>query len=164
MHGLTARTRAGTITIRTLRNGDTDTVRTIFARLGDRSRRLRFGYARRSLSADDLATLARVDGSHHVLVAYLPPYPVGIAHLVRDEDDRTSAEIAFAVVDAWQGRGIGTELLRRLLVDAACAGITHVHAEIDLENRRSLTVFQRVARVVSRDIAHGDVRLVALTG
>ena len=55
------------ITIRPLRNGDTTTVAALFERLGDRSRERRFCGAKPRLSEIELAGLARVDASHHVI-------------------------------------------------------------------------------------------------
>src|SRR5262249_42069362 len=49
------------ITIRPLRNGDTETVSCVFERLGEESRRRRFGGAKPALSESELAQLARVD-------------------------------------------------------------------------------------------------------
>ncbi len=94
------------LTIRSLRDGDTETVSALFARLGERSRERRFCGAKPRLSEVELANLARVDRDHHVLVGYLDgdAEPAGIARLVRDG---SAAEVAFAVADAYQGRGVG---------------------------------------------------------
>ena len=89
------------VTIRALRNGDTETVEAVFERLGERSRERRFCGAKPRLSDSELAALARVDGDRHVLVAYVDAGPVGIARLVREG---ASAEIAFEVADGYQGR------------------------------------------------------------
>jgi len=55
------------------------------------------------LLPSDLELLSRVDGEHHVLVAYVEGQAVGIARLVRHGD---VGEVAFAVADALQGMGI----------------------------------------------------------
>ena len=80
--------------------------------------------------------LARVDRDHHVLVGYLDgdPEPVGIARLVRDG---ASAEIAFAVADAHQSRGIGSILASELAADARAAGITQLSATVAETTRAS---------------------------
>ena len=104
------------ITIRPLRNGETGAVQAVFDRLGPRSRLLRFGGAKNVLLPRDLEQLARIDANHHVLVAVADGEPVGIARLVRDGD---TAEVAFAVADDWQGRGIGTVLVDRLAATLA---------------------------------------------
>src|SRR5437899_8913515 len=108
------------ITVRPLRGGDTEVVQAVFDRLGPQSRLLRFGGAKNVLLPGELEQLARVDGDHHVLVAYDGREPVGIARLVRDGRE---AEVAFAVADDWQGKGVGTLLADRLAAEARAAGI-----------------------------------------
>ena len=129
------------ITVRPLRNGETTVVQAVFDRLGPRSRQLRFGGAKNVLFPQEREELARVDGNHHVLVAYLEGEPVGIARLVRDGD---TAEVAFAVVDDWQGNGIGTVLVDRLGADARAAGIKCFHADVRPDNKPSLALAARL--------------------
>jgi GNAT superfamily N-acetyltransferase len=134
------------ITIRPLRNGETAAVQAVFDRLGARSRLLRFGGAKTVLTASDLEQLARVDSDHHVLVALAKGEPVGLARLVRDG---ASAEVAVEVADDWQGRRIGTLLMSRLTEDARAAGITRLHAVVDLDNTASRALMRRMAVQVS---------------
>src|SRR5215208_2450233 len=93
--------KLGLLTIRPLRDGDTDTVAALFERLGNESRARRFNGAKPRLSAAELAQLATVDSRSHALVAYVggDPRPAGLAQLVRDAGRCTHAEIAFAVAD-----------------------------------------------------------------
>src|SRR4051794_36246503 len=95
-----------TLLVRPLRNGDADTVMGVFERLGEQSRRTRFNGPKPYLSASELLQLAAIDQTRHVLVAYVEgdPRPAAIARLVREG---RSAEIAFAVADEYQERGIG---------------------------------------------------------
>jgi L-amino acid N-acyltransferase YncA len=130
------------VTIRALRNGETDAVQAVFERLGPRSRVARFGGTKNVLSECDLAYLARVDRNHHVLVALAGCEPIGIARLVRDGD---GAEVAVEVADEWQGRRIGTLLMSRLAADARAAGIVHLHAYVDYDNVRSRRLLRRAA-------------------
>jgi RimJ/RimL family protein N-acetyltransferase len=131
------------LTIRPLRNGDTETVAALFERLGDRSRERRFCGAKPSLSESELAHLARVDGDHHVLVGYLDgdPGPVGMARLVRSG---SSAEIAFEVADAHQSRGLGSILASELAADARAAGITQLVATVCGDNARVVALMKRL--------------------
>lgn len=133
------------LVIRPLRAGDTTTVLSLFERLSAASRRRRFGGAKTALSAAELELLARVDGKHHVLVAYVPGdrRPVGIAHLVRDGD---TAEVAFEVADERHRRGIGTVLAETLAADARAAGIVELRATVAGDNVRSLSLLRRVMR------------------
>jgi ribosomal protein S18 acetylase RimI-like enzyme len=141
-----------TILVRPLRNGDVDTVVAVFRRLGDESRRRRFNAAKPCLSDAELEQLARVDASHHALVAWVvgDPAPAGLAQLARTSRD--SAEIAFVVADEHQHRGIGSALTRMLLDDARAAGITEITAQASGENRAALALIRRSARVL-------DIRL-----
>jgi ribosomal protein S18 acetylase RimI-like enzyme len=143
------------LTIRALRDGNTETVAALFARLGDRSRERRFCGAKPRLSDLELATLARVDRDRHVLVGYADgdPEPIGIARLVREGD---SAEIAFAVADDHQSRGVGSVLASELAADARAAGITHLTATVCGDNPRVLALLQRLG---SLDMSwHGGER------
>ena len=131
------------VTIRALRNGDTATVSALFERLGERSRARRFCGAKPRLSEVELANLARVDHEHHVLVGYVDgdPQPVGIARLVRTG---MSAEIAFAIADAHQSRGIGRTLAGELAADARAAGITELVATVCGDNPRVMALVARL--------------------
>jgi ribosomal protein S18 acetylase RimI-like enzyme len=137
------------LTIRPLRNGDTSTVDALFARLGSRSRARRFCGAKPRLSGAELATLAHVDETHHVLVAYVDgdAQPAGMARLVRDG---ASGEIAFEVADEHQGRGIGSVLARELAADARAAGITELVATVCGDNQPVVSLLERLSR--SRDV------------
>ena len=134
------------ITVRPLRNGETDAVQAVFERLGPRSRLSRFGGAKNVLTACDLSQLARVDDRHHVLLALLDCEPIGIARLVRDGP---AAEVAIEVADEWQGRRVGTLLMTRLAEDARAAGIERLHAFVDADNLRSRALMRRAAVRVS---------------
>jgi RimJ/RimL family protein N-acetyltransferase len=59
---------------------------------------------------------------------------VGIARYVRDREDPGAAEIAVTIVDDWQGRGLGTELLARLSDRACQEGIGRFTALVAADN------------------------------
>lgn len=151
------------LTIRLLRNGDTATVSALFERLGPRSRERRFCGAKPRLSADELRLLARVDAEHHVLVGYLgdDPEPVGIARIVREGE---RAEVAFAVADDYQGRGIGTILTRELAADARAAGIKELVATVCGDNPRAVSLLAKVGKSLQGRWQGGEQELVARLG
>jgi protein lysine acetyltransferase len=140
-----------TLLVRPLRHGDVRTVMGVFERLGEQSRRARFNGPKPCLSAVDLRQLASVDAIHHVLVAYIDgdPQPVAVARLVRDG---RSAEIAFAVADEYQQRGIGSALAAELIADARAAGITEITALVSSDNPAAIALLRRIANVL-------DIRL-----
>ena len=148
------------IVIRPLRDGDTETVQAVFERLGAESRRRRFGGAKTQLSTAELALLARVDGLHHVLVAYVggDARPAGIARLVRDGH---TAEVAFEVADEHHGRGIGTALALTLAGDARAAGIVELHATVARDNERAMSLLHRSSRRMRASWLGGERHVVA---
>jgi GNAT superfamily N-acetyltransferase len=145
------------ITVRPLRNGETEVVQAVFDRLGPRSRRLRFGGVKNVLSENELAHLSRVDGDHHVLVAWLDREPVGIARLVRDG---SVADVAFDVVDELQGNGVGSVLSQRLAEDARAAGIKTLRATMSTENHASLALMRRMTYGLKLCYAAGQMEVV----
>jgi GNAT superfamily N-acetyltransferase len=149
------------VTIRVLRDGDANTVAAVFGRLGERSRRNRFGGPKPRLSDDELAHLARVDTDHHVLVAYVDgdPRPAGIGRFVRVQDG--AAEVAFEVADELQGRGIGTALARVLAGDARAAGVVELHATVTGEPRPVRSLLARSTRKLRVTWLGGECALVA---
>ena len=140
-----------TLLVRPLRHGDVHTVMAVFSRLGAESRRARFNGPKPCLNASELRQLASVDRTRHALVAYVEgdPHPVAIARLVREGH---TAEIAFAVVDEYQHRGIGSALAAELVDDARAAGITEITAHAASDNRAADALLRRISKVL-------DVRL-----
>jgi len=137
-----------TLHVRPLRHGDVRTVMGLFRRLSEQSRRARFNGPKPCLTASELKQLASVDRARHALVAYVEgdPEPVAIARLVRDG---RSAEIAFAVADEQQRRGIGSALTAELFADARAAGITEITALVSSSNPAAVELIRRVAKVLA---------------
>lgn len=134
------------VTVRSLANGDTTTVASLFDRLSPASRERRYHAAKPRLTSRELAHLAQVGPDSHVLVAHIDgdPLPAGIARLVRDAADRTAGELAFEIADCYQGNGIGKLLVELLLADARAAGIRRVDAWVQTSNRPALGLLRRV--------------------
>src|SRR5262249_34641150 len=149
MHTRVLKLRHGpTLLVRPLRHGDVRTVLAVFEQLSDESRRARFNGAKPCLSRGDLRELAAIDERRHALVAYVErnPLPGAIARLVREARD--SAEIAFAVADAYQHKGIGSALTAELLCDARAAGIRQITALTSSDNRAALALMRRTGKVL----------------
>ena len=91
----------------------------------------------------EVAALARVDDERHALVGYVvgDSDPAAIARLVRDG---TRAEVAFAVADVYQGRGIGSTLGRERAADARAAGIRELVATVCGDNARIVSLLKRL--------------------
>jgi ribosomal protein S18 acetylase RimI-like enzyme len=149
--------------IRPLTRGDVDTVCAVFHRLSAHSRALRFGGAKPHLSELELARLADIGPDCHALVAHVEgdPRPVALARLVRDANDRESAELAGAVADEYQSLGVGSVLADLLAADARAAGIRYLSASVAAENTAALALVKRVADVIDSRYAGGVLELRA---
>jgi acetate---CoA ligase (ADP-forming) len=73
--------------------------------------------------------------------------------------DPERAEVAFAVADDVQGRGIGTRLLEQLAETAGEAGVREFVAEVLPENRAMLAVFRDAGFEVVRTSEGGTVEI-----
>jgi RimJ/RimL family protein N-acetyltransferase len=97
-----------------------------FTRLSIRSRWMRFLTAKRQLSAAELRYLTQIDHHDHEAIGavdWADGRGVGVARFIRDAADPQAADLAVTVIDAWQRRGLGTELLTRLAGRARQEGI-----------------------------------------
>src|SRR5215831_12766875 len=125
------------VLIRQVQPADAPLLADGFARLSPQSRRMRFLARKDQLSAAELRYLTDIDHHDHEALGALDQaggHGVGVARYVRDADDPHAAEIAVTIVDDWQGRGLGTELLARLSDRARQEGIRRLTAVMAAEN------------------------------
>jgi GNAT superfamily N-acetyltransferase len=85
--------------------------------------------------------------------------PAGIARLVRQG---RIAEVAFAVADEYQGRGIGSALAQILADDARAAGIVELHATVTGSSRQVASLLSRSATKIRGEWHGGERALVAV--
>jgi GNAT superfamily N-acetyltransferase len=123
----------------------------------------RFLGFRRTLSEQDLARLTELDFVTHVgLVATLTGAGreriIGVGRYIR-LDEPEMAELAFAVLDEHQGRGIATLLLEHLGRIARANGIEQFCAEVLGDNNRMLEVFATSGFTVRGSFESGVVHV-----
>ena len=150
------------IAYRPLLAGERAPVLEVFAGLSERSCSLRFLGSKPRLLESDLAHLVDVGRCGREAVAAIVQESgrtVGIARFVRD-DDRPEAEIAFAVVDEWQGRGLGKRLLAELRGVAREQGILRFRALVAHGNSPAFALVRSLGDVLARDYVDGNVELV----
>jgi GNAT superfamily N-acetyltransferase len=124
---------ADPVRIRELGPGEYDVLDAVFDGLSPISRYRRFHGAVPRMAPFMRARLGAVDGHSHIAVAaFAAGDPVGIARLIALGGGR--AELAVEVVDAWQGMGIGTRLVRAVVERGRAAGHAEIGAEVLAEN------------------------------
>ena len=147
----------GTLRLRPPGPADREALVAFFTRLSDRSRYLRFHGVRRV--DGDLVTSFLDEGPNAgALIGTLEGRIVALGSFVRLRGG-DAAEMAFAVSDEEQGRGIGTRLLEQLAIRARRAGIERFVADVMAENRQALAVFADAGFEVSREFEDGEVEL-----
>jgi GNAT superfamily N-acetyltransferase len=121
-----------------------------WSHLSDESVYRRFLVSRDSLSVDELAFFTEIDHVDHEAIGALDPASgegVGVARYVREHARPHVAEAAVTVVDAWQHRGLGGKLLRRLCARATENRIRVFTASLLATNDAMLTLFDRLGAV-----------------
>ena len=134
------------VTIRALRPQDRNDLLAAVGRTSAQSLYRRFFGAKRHFTEKETAFFLNVDFINHVaLVAVVEENGqqviAGGGRYIVDKPGR--AELAFAVVDQYQGQGIGAALLRHLALIAHEAGLHELTAEVLPENTAMLKVFEK---------------------
>ncbi|HYK65360.1 MAG TPA: GNAT family N-acetyltransferase [Patescibacteria group bacterium] len=155
------------IRVRAIRPDDKDRLLEHFHGLSGKSVYFRFMGIRRDLSLVDLTQLTELDFKTHVgLVATLTLDSrerfIGVGRYICGKDP-TRAEVAFAILDGFQGRGIGTILLQHLSRIAVAGGVEEFEADVLGENRQMLEVFAHSGFKRERLLESGVVHLRAST-
>ena len=145
-----------TLAVRPITLNDVDRLARMGARLSPESVRFRFFSPLRTFPRPMLLRLADVDhGCRDALVALDGDEIVAVARYDARPDGHT-AEIALTFEDAWQHRGVGKRLARRLAVLARGRGYDRFVASVLPENRAALGLVHRLAPEAKVVWAGGD--------
>jgi RimJ/RimL family protein N-acetyltransferase len=132
--------------LRPLAAADRERLAAAFAGMSERTRYERFLGPKPRLSAAELTFLCDIDHRTHEALAAIDPSDgrlIGVARYVTWPGRPGTADIACVVTDAWQGQGIGTQLLRRLLALAAGNGIGRLTASTFAANHAARALLRR---------------------
>lgn len=163
--GFSRRQRGGdAIAIRAIRPDDRERLLQAFCALDRRSIYQRFFFAKRDLSDEELRQLTECDGIRTVvLVATVGTGEeekiVGLGQYARRG---AGAQIGFAVEEDFQGRGIASRMLRRLIRMAREHGIEHFEADVLADNVPMLAVLRHAGLPLRKSVADGVVHATLL--
>lgn len=142
------------IVIRNVSPEDRDQLTALVGRMSPTSLHHRYCGAKRELTEQELSFLTSPDGVTHVaLAAVACDRLIGVGRYIRE--GKESAELAFDVGDADQGRGIGTVLLEHLARMARAAGVTTFRAIVEADNAQMLDVFEHSGFAVHATVNAG---------
>jgi RimJ/RimL family protein N-acetyltransferase len=154
------------IEIRSFRPEDRDELTSTVARVGALSLYRRFFTLKQSFSEREKAFFLNVDFEKHVALVAMTEEAgrqvmVGGARYVIVQPGK--AEVAFLVVDQYQGQGIGAALLRNLANLARAGGLNALVAEVLRENTPMLKVFEKSGLPMTTtrdpDVSHVTLQL-----
>ncbi|MCP2331768.1 GNAT family N-acetyltransferase [Actinoalloteichus caeruleus] len=149
----------GTVHLRPLRPADGPRLVELHARMSDRTRYFRYFGAYPRMPEADMRRFSTVD--HHDRVAFGAFLGDDIVAVGRFDrlPSTSSAEVAFVVEDAHQGRGLGSILLEHLAAAARERGLRRFEAEVLAENGPMLRVFRDAGYSVRREVEEGILHL-----
>jgi GNAT superfamily N-acetyltransferase len=133
------------VTIRALKPDDRAEFLSALRQCSSQSLYRRLFSPKQRFTEKEIAYFLNVDFRNHVaLIATLEEggrdVIAGGARFIMTQPER--AELAFLIIDRYQGRGIGLALMRHLVILARSAGIKELFAEVLAENRFMLNLFQ----------------------
>lgn len=150
--------------MRPIRPDDAPRLIALYDRLSRDSRYQRFFTVMRRLPPDWARLLATVDFQRRFAIVLERRVGDDAEVIAVARYEPTAAadevELAFAVEDPWQGRGLGTLLVRELLRAAAANGYERLRAYVLADNRRMLSLMAREADVRNRSLERGVVSLL----
>lgn len=142
--------------VRPITPADADLVTAFFEKLGPESRYYRFFRVKNTLEPEEVAHFTTVDYDDRMaLIVLHEGEMIALGTYDREIGDPDHAEVAFAVVDEHQGRGLGTRLLELLTVFARARGIKGFRAYVLGENRQMMRVFRNSGYELARTIDSG---------
>jgi acyl-CoA synthetase (NDP forming)/GNAT superfamily N-acetyltransferase len=153
----------GTVHLRPITPDDGEKLLEFHGRLSERTRYFRYFGPYPRIPQRDLERFSTVD--HHdrvAIVALLGDDIVAVGRfdrLNKGDAEGDSAEVAFVVEDAHQGRGLGSILLEHLAAAAREVGLSKFEAEVLAENGQMVRVFRDAGYQVSRAFDEGVLHL-----
>jgi GNAT superfamily N-acetyltransferase len=134
------------VEIRALLPDDKDDMLMAVSRTTTQSLQRRFFTVKRGFSEKEIAFFMNIDFANHVALVALADEDgreviIGGGRYIVSEPGK--AEIAFVVIDDYQGQGVGTLLMRHLAVIARRAGLKQLIAEVLQENAAMRKVFSK---------------------
>ena len=145
-----------TLFIRPIKPEDAPLLVDLFHSLSEETIYYRFFTPLKSLSHDMLVVFTQIDYDRDMaLVAMDASQPeekiLGVARLIRRKPGGAEAEFAVVVSDAWQGKGIGATLMRRLMVVAQKQYLEYLWGMVLPQNKQMLNLARKLGFEIHKD-------------
>jgi acetyl coenzyme A synthetase (ADP forming)-like protein len=146
----------GLARVRPIKPDDAPELRAMFHRMGRESVYHRFFRHKDDLSPEELEYFTTLDYDDRMaFVVEIGREIVGVGRYDRLEEEPNQAEVAFAIQDGQQGRGIGTHLLTHLTNYARNNGVDGFRAFVLPENYPMMRLFRNSGYQMRREVGPG---------
>jgi RimJ/RimL family protein N-acetyltransferase len=150
----------GAILVRSVEPADADGLVSLHARFSERTRYFRYFSSYPRIPARDLERFANVDHvDREAMIALDGTKVIAVGRYERLGPGADAAEVAFAVEDDSQRRGIAPVLLERLAAAAREAGLRRFVAEVLPANQPMMKVFAHAGFEIESEYADGVVHV-----
>jgi RimJ/RimL family protein N-acetyltransferase len=151
------------IRLRPVRISDEPLLKELFYSLSGDSMYRRFISLRRDMPHERLQQFVIIDYTKEIVILAVIPHEeqekiVGVGQYFIHENSHT-AEVAFAVRDDYHNKGVGTELLTYLTYLGKRQGLLGFTAEVLMENRPMLHLFEKMGFDIQRKVSEGVYEL-----
>lgn len=151
------------VQVRPARLSDEDALQDLFYRLSDESTYRRFMSYKRAHPHEEMLDLVNLDYEQNMalVVTHNENDVEEIIAMARyDVDPATHvADIAFVVTDKWQGKGLGTHLMKRMTEIAKQRGLAGLSADVLASNKTMMSIFQKSGLRIHSDLRDGTYHL-----
>ncbi|OGP87786.1 MAG: acetyl-CoA hydrolase [Deltaproteobacteria bacterium RBG_19FT_COMBO_43_11] len=151
------------IYLRPVKINDEPLIKDLFNDLSDKSLQTRFMSSRRDVPHEMRQQFVVIDYTREMVILATveengKEVVVGMGQAIKELNTLT-AEAAFAVRDKYQGKGIGSELLSYLTILAKKEGLQGFTAEVLVENKPMLRVFEKMYPDMGKKVEAGAYEL-----
>jgi acetyltransferase len=154
------------IVIRPIRPEDADMEQDFVRNLSPEAKYFRFMNALQELSQEMLVRLTQIDYYNEMALIAVKPSgkgeeQIGVARYTTNLDQE-SCEFALVVSDAWQGLGIGYQLMQKLMDIARDRGLERMDGQVLASNSRMLNMMRSLNFRIGPDPEDTAVKLVEI--
>ncbi len=154
------------IVIRPIRPEDADMEQDFVRNLSPEAKYFRFMNALQELSQEMLVRLTQIDYYNEMALIAVKPSgkgeeQIGVARYTTNLDQE-SCEFALVVSDAWQGLGIGYQLMQKLMDIARDRGLERMDGQVLASNTRMLNMMRSLNFRIGPDPEDTAVKLVEI--
>jgi acyl-CoA hydrolase/GNAT superfamily N-acetyltransferase len=157
-------TRKGQVVVfRPVKIDDEPLIKDLFYDMSDKSLQRRFMSSRKDVPHEVRQGFVIIDYTQEIVILATveengQEVAVGMGQAIKDVHTQT-AEVAFAVRDSYQDKGIGSELLAYLTILAQKDGLQGFTADVLVENKPMLHVFEKMGFDMEKKVEAGAYEL-----